>query len=88
MRVQVLETGGLAKAEDLIVNKSISERVKLVDIIGDQVTFVSNIFRDKVVIAEGHAYSDDAIRDKNIVSVDELAEVREREASESIMSSA
>ena len=36
----------------------------------------SNIlFRDKGVSAEGHTYSNDAIRDKNTVSVDELAEV-------------
>ena len=29
VRVQVLETGGLAEAENLIMNKSISKRVKL-----------------------------------------------------------
>ena len=43
MSVEVLETGGLAKAEDLIVNKSISERVKLVNILRDQLRFVRNM---------------------------------------------
>jgi hypothetical protein len=76
--VQVLETGGLAKAEDLIMNKSVSDRVELVNIVGDQATFVRNILRDKVVSAEGHSYSNDAIRDKNAISVEEFAEVRER----------
>ena len=56
MCVEVLKTGGLAKAEDLIMDKSISDRVKLVNISGDQVTFVSNIFRDKGVGAEGHSW--------------------------------
>ena len=32
MSVEVLETGGLAKAEDLIMNESVSERVELVDV--------------------------------------------------------
>ena len=73
-----MKTGGLAKAEDLIMDKSISDRVKLVNISGDQVTFVSNIFRDKGVGAEGHTYRNDAIRDKNTISVDEFAEVREK----------
>ena len=32
MSVEVLETGGLAKAEDLIMNESVSERVELVNV--------------------------------------------------------
>ena len=65
--VEVLETGGLAKAEDLIMNESVSERVELVNIVGDLATFVRNIFRDKVVGAEGHTYGNDAVRDKNMM---------------------
>ena len=60
------------------MNKSISERVKLVNISRDQVTFVGNVFRDKVVSAKGHSYSNNAVRDKNTISVEEFAEVRER----------
>ena len=52
--VEVLETGGLAKAEDLIMNESVGERVELVNVVGDLATFVRNLFRDKVVGAEGH----------------------------------
>ena len=73
-----METGGLAVAENSIMNESFSKRVKLVNILRDQLTFVRNIFSDKVVSAEGHTYSNDAIRDKNPVNVDEFAEVRER----------
>ena len=78
MSVEVLETGGLSEAEDLIVDEAVSERVELVDIVGDLATFVRDIFRDKVVGAEGHTYSNDAVRDKNTISVEEFAEVRER----------
>ena len=60
------------------MHESVRERVELVDIVADLVTFVSNIFRDKVVGAEGHTDGNDAIRDKNIISDEELAEVRER----------
>ena len=78
MSVEVLEPGGLAEAEDLIMDESVRERVELVDIVADLATFVSDIFRDKVVGAEGHTDGNDAIRDKNIISVEEFAEVRER----------
>ena len=78
MSVEVLETGGLAEADDLIMHESVRERVELVDIVADLATFVSDIFRDKVVGAEGHTDGNDAIRDKNIISVEEFAEVRER----------
>ena len=78
MSVEVLETGGPAKAEDLIMNESVSDRVELVDVFGDVATFVRNIFRDEVVGAEGHTYGNDAVRDKNTISVEEFAEVRER----------
>ena len=73
MSVEVLETGGLAEADDLIMHESVRERVELVDIVADLATFVSDIFRDKVVGAEGHTDGNDAIRDKNIISVEEFA---------------
>ena len=62
----------------MIMHESVRERVELVDIVADLATFVSDIFRDKVVGAEGHTDGNDAIRDKNIISVEEFAEVRER----------
>jgi hypothetical protein len=36
------------------MDESVRERVELVDIVADLATFVSNIFRDKVVGPEGH----------------------------------
>ena len=60
------------------MNESVSERVELVNVFGDLATFVRNIFRDEVVGAEGHTYGNDAVRDKNTISVEEFAEVRER----------
>ena len=49
------------------MNESVSERVELVNVVGDLATFVRNLFRDKVVGAEGHTYGNDAVRDKNTI---------------------